>query len=45
MVSKNVNAAYVERLKNEPEFKQKEDELTEATNKAKEQYNYKYSSP
>lgn len=39
------NAKYQERLKTEPEFKQKEDELAELGKKAKEQYNYKYSSP
>lgn len=43
--SQLVNAAYQQRLKNEPEFKQKEEELKELGNKAKEQYNYKYSSP
>lgn len=43
--SKLINAVYQERLKSEPEFKQKEDELKEIGNKAKEQYNYKYSSP
>ncbi|KAK4625953.1 Disulfide-bond oxidoreductase [Fulvia fulva] len=39
------NEAYKRRLKDEPEFKQKEDELKEIGKKAKEQYNYKYSSP
>lgn len=43
--SQIVNAKYQERLKSEPDFKQKEDELKELGNKAKEQYNYKYSSP
>ncbi|KAJ9645791.1 hypothetical protein H2201_003629 [Coniosporium apollinis] len=43
--SQIVNAAYLRRLKEEPEFKQKEEELAELLNKAKEQYNYKYSSP
>lgn len=43
--SQIVNAKYQERLKTEPEFKQKEDELKELGKKAKEQYNYKYSSP
>lgn len=40
-----VNETFLRRLKDEPEFKQKEDELKEALKKAKEQYNYKYSSP
>lgn len=43
--SQLINAKYQERLKSEPEFKQKETELNEITKKAKEQYNYKYSSP
>ncbi|KAF1354600.1 glutathione S-transferase [Delphinella strobiligena] len=43
--SQIVNTKYQERLKTEPEFKQKEDELKELGKKAKEQYNYKYSSP
>ena len=43
--SQLVNERYLERLKSEPEYKQKEDELKELGNKAKEQYNYKYSSP
>lgn len=43
--SKLVNTAYQERLKTEPEFKQKEEELKELGDKAKEQYNYKFSSP
>ncbi|PNS19145.1 Elongation factor 1-gamma 1 [Sphaceloma murrayae] len=43
--SKLVNAAYQERLKNEPDFKEQEDKLKDLGNKAKEQYNYKYSSP
>jgi len=43
--SQLVNARYQERLKSEPEFKEKEDELAELGRKAKEQYSYKYSSP
>jgi len=43
--SQLVNKRYQERLKEEPEFKQKEDELAEICKKAKEQYGYKYSSP
>ena len=40
-----VNKRYQERLKEEPEFKEKEEELAEIGKKAKEQYGYKYSSP
>ncbi|KXL46296.1 hypothetical protein M433DRAFT_4000 [Acidomyces richmondensis BFW] len=40
-----VNAAYLKRLNEEPEFKQQEDRLAELGKKAKEQYGYKYSSP
>jgi glutathione S-transferase len=43
--SKIANAAYQERLKSEPEFKENEDRLKELGDKAKEQYNYKYASP
>jgi glutathione S-transferase len=43
--SKISNGPYKRRLKEEPEFKAKEDELKELGDKAKEQYNYKYSSP
>ncbi|KAL1310547.1 hypothetical protein AAFC00_000827 [Neodothiora populina] len=43
--SQIVNEGYQKRLKSEPDFKQKEDELKEHMLKAKEQYNYKYSSP
>ena len=43
--SQIVNSKYPEKLKAEPEFKQKHDELKELADKAKEQYNYKYSSP
>lgn len=39
------NEPYQRRLKEEPEFKAKHDELNEITNKAKAQYDYKYSSP
>lgn len=39
------NKRYQERLKEEPEFKQKEEELAEVCKKAKEQYGYKYASP
>jgi glutathione S-transferase len=39
------NEAYQRRLKEEDGFKEKEDELKELGKKAKEQYNYKYSSP
>jgi glutathione S-transferase len=44
-LSKIANAAYQERLKSEPEFKENEDRLKELGDKAKEQYNYKYASP
>ncbi|KAK3677052.1 hypothetical protein LTR78_003257 [Recurvomyces mirabilis] len=40
-----VNERYQERLKEDSEFKQKEDDLADIGKKAKEQYNYKYSSP
>ena len=43
--SKVSNAAYQRRLKDEPEFKAKEDELKGLGDKAKEQYGYKYTSP
>ena len=43
--SRFANTAYQRRLKDEPEFKAKEDELKELTRQAKEQYNYKYASP
>ncbi|SMR50219.1 unnamed protein product [Zymoseptoria tritici ST99CH_3D1] len=39
------NEAYQRRLKEEDGFKEKEDELKELGKKAKEQYDYKYSSP
>jgi len=44
-LSKFGNTAYLKRLEEEPEFKEQEDQLKEALNKAKEQYNYKYASP
>jgi len=43
--SRFVNAAYLERLGEDPEFKQQEGRLAELAKKAKEQYGYKYSSP
>jgi len=39
------NDVYHKRLQEDPEFKQKEKELADLRDKAKEQYNYKYSSP
>jgi len=39
------NESYQKRLQEEPEFKQKEKELADLRDKAKEQYNYKYASP
>jgi glutathione S-transferase len=39
------NDAYLQRLKDDKEFAEKEKELKDAINKAKEQYGYKYSSP
>ena len=39
------NGTYQKRLKEEPEFKAKEDELKKLADEAKEQYGYKYSSP
>lgn len=39
------NTNFQRRLKEEPEFKTKEDELKQLGDKAKEQYNYKYASP
>lgn len=39
------NDAYQKRLQEEPEFKEKEQELKELADKAKKQYDYKYSSP
>lgn len=43
--SQMVNTAYLRRLKEEPEFKAKEDELKEIGDKAKKQYDYKFASP
>ena len=43
--SQLVNKRFLERLEEEPEFKKKEEELKEILKKAKEQYDYKYSSP
>jgi glutathione S-transferase len=43
--SRFANAVYQRRLKEEPEFKAKEEELKSLGDKAKEQYNYKYASP
>lgn len=39
------NEPYQRRLKEEPEFKQKEEELADLLKKAKEQYGYKFASP
>jgi glutathione S-transferase len=43
--SKITNAQYQRRLKEEPEFKENEDKLKELGDKAKKQYDYKYTSP
>ncbi|KUJ20534.1 glutathione S-transferase [Mollisia scopiformis] len=43
--SKIVNSAYLRRLKEEPEFKEGEEKLKKLGDEAKEQYNYKYTSP
>lgn len=43
--SATVNASYPDKLKTDKEFKQKHDELHGELKKAKEQYNYKFSSP
>ena len=40
-----LGAAYRQRLEDEPEFKEKEEELFERVDAAKKQYGYKYSSP
>lgn len=42
---KITNDKYQQRLKDEPEFAQQEKELKEIMQKAKEQYNYKFSAP
>jgi len=39
------NGAYVEKMKEDQEFAQKENDLAEKIKAAKEQYGYKYSSP
>lgn len=39
------NDTYLQRLKDEKEFAEKERELKEKINAAKQQYDYKYSSP
>ena len=41
----NGNATYQKRLKEDPEFKAKEEELKKLADEAKESYGYKYSSP
>jgi glutathione S-transferase len=43
--SRITNAAYQRRLKEEPDFKKQEDNLKDLGEKAKQEYNYKYSSP
>jgi glutathione S-transferase len=43
--SKIVNEQYQKRLKGEEGFKENEDNLRDLANKAKEQYDYKYTSP
>ncbi|CAD6447648.1 9bd66e14-4362-4b43-bbac-c5a0a3f2ca87 [Sclerotinia trifoliorum] len=43
--SKFGNESFQRRLKEEPEFKESEEKLTDLANKAKEQYGYKYASP
>jgi len=43
--SRLTNGPYQQRLKDEPEFKAKEEELKALGDKAKEQYGYKYASP
>ena len=43
--SKIVNDQYQRRLKAEEGFKENEDNLRDFANKAKEQYDYKYTSP
>jgi glutathione S-transferase len=39
------NEAYLQRLKDDPEFAEKERALKEQIQKAKDQYGYKYASP
>ena len=43
--SRNANGVYQRRLKEDAEFKANEDKLKAVGDKAKEQYNYKYTSP
>jgi len=43
--SKITNGPYQQRLKDEPEFKETHDKLRDLADKAKKQYDYKYSSP
>lgn len=43
--SQIINRAYLRRLKEEPEFKKGEDKLKKLGDEAKEQYNYKFSTP
>lgn len=42
---KITNEIFLKRQEEDSEFKQQNDRLTDLANKAKEQYNYKYSSP
>lgn len=43
--SKITNAPYVQRLQEEPEFKEKEEELKRIGDEAKKAYDYTYKSP
>jgi len=43
--SQITNAAYLRRMKDEPEFKEKEDSLKKLLDEAKAKYDYKYASP
>jgi len=43
--SKLSNVAYLQRLKDDPEFKKQEDEYRELIKTSKEKYDYKYESP
>jgi glutathione S-transferase len=43
--SQITNAAYLRRMKDEPEFKEKEDSLKKLGDEAKAKYDYKYASP
>ena len=40
-----MNAPYQRRLKEEPEFREQEEQLMDLVNKAKKQYDYEYASP